>query len=95
MMEEYGSVLVIIGVSVLLAGVVLSLSMWVVPRSVYVEKVSVYECGFDPFGLPRIPFSVKFFLVGILFLIFDLEVSFLYPWAVCLGHLSTASVWLV
>jgi len=44
-----------------------------------VEKVSVYECGFDPFGSSRVPFSVKFFLVGILFLIFDLEISFLFP----------------
>ena len=43
------------------------------------EKVSVYECGFDPFGSSRIPFSVKFFLVGILFMIFDLEISFLFP----------------
>lgn len=43
------------------------------------EKASVYECGFDPLGSPRVPFSVKFFLVGILFLIFDLEISFLFP----------------
>ena len=43
------------------------------------EKVSVYECGFDPLGSSRTPFSVKFFLVGILVLVFDLEVSYLFP----------------
>ena len=44
------------------------------------EKSSVYECGFDPYEIARIPFSVRFFLVGILFIIFDLEVVFLFPW---------------
>ena len=43
------------------------------------EKVSVYECGFDPLGSSRTPFSVKFFLVGILFLVFDLEISLIFP----------------
>jgi NADH:ubiquinone oxidoreductase subunit 3 (subunit A) len=51
------------------------------------EKVSIYECGFDPLGSPRVPFSVKFFLVGILFLIFDLEISFLFPWCVVLNQI--------
>lgn len=46
------------------------------------EKSSVYECGFDPYEIARIPFSVRFFLVGILFIIFDLEVVFLFPWGV-------------
>lgn len=49
------------------------------------EKVSVYECGFDPSGGPRIPFEVKFFLVGCLFLIFDLEISLIFPWSVVLS----------
>ena len=44
-----------------------------------IEKVSAYECGFEPFGNPRVPFSVKFFLVWILFLVFDLEISFIFP----------------
>ena len=46
------------------------------------EKVSVYECGFDPFHNPGEPFSIRFFLIAILFLVFDLEISFLFPWSV-------------
>lgn len=57
------------------------------------EKVSVYECGFDPLGAPRIPFSIKFFLVGILFLIFDLEISYLFPWCVCLNSIGLIGVY--
>lgn len=58
-------------------------------RSRDIEKVSVYECGFDPFGSSRVPFSVKFYLIGILFLIFDLEISFLFPWSVVLGEIES------
>ena len=45
------------------------------------EKVSVYECGFDPFHNPGEPFSIRFFLIAILFLVFDLEISYLFPWS--------------
>ena len=45
------------------------------------EKVSVYECGFDPFHSPGKPFSISFFLIAILFLVFDLEISYLFPWS--------------
>lgn len=47
------------------------------------EKVSVYECGFDPFHSPGKPFSIRFFLIAILFLVFDLEISYLFPWSYC------------
>lgn len=46
------------------------------------EKVSVYECGFDPFHNPGEPFSIRFFLIAILFLVFDLEISYLFPWSI-------------
>ena len=52
------------------------------------EKVSEYECGFDPFESARIPFSVRFFLVGILFMIFDLEISYIFPWGVVYSHIG-------
>ena len=47
------------------------------------EKVSVYECGFDPFHSLGKPFSIRFFLIAILFLVFDLEISYLFPWSYC------------
>nr|QZN07998.1 NADH dehydrogenase subunit 3 [Craspedacusta sowerbii] len=52
------------------------------------EKVSVYECGFDPMNTPGEPFSVRFFLIAILFLVFDLEISFLFPWSVGMTSIS-------
>lgn len=52
------------------------------------EKVTVYECGFNPFHSPGQPFSIRFFLIAILFLVFDLEVSFLFPWALGTNHVN-------
>ena len=57
------------------------------------EKVSPYECGFNPFDDARHKFQVKFYLVAILFLIFDLEVSFLFPWAVTLRDQGLLGYW--
>lgn len=57
------------------------------------EKISAYECGFNPFQDARNPFDVRFYLVAILFIIFDLEVSFLFPWSVSLSHLSLVAFW--
>lgn len=54
------------------------------------EKLSPYECGFDPFGESRSKFDVRFYLVAILFIIFDLEIAFLFPWAVTLSHIGLA-----
>ena len=51
------------------------------------EKVSVYECGFDPFHSPGKPFSIRFFLIAILFLVFDLEISYLFPWSYCSSNI--------
>ena len=52
------------------------------------EKVSVYECGFDPFHTPGEPFSIRFFLIAILFLVFDLEITFLFPWSAVSGFIN-------
>ena len=57
------------------------------------EKLSAYECGFNAFDDARMTFDVRFYLVAILFIIFDLEVSFLFPWAVTFGHLGVAGFW--
>ncbi|HRJ59590.1 MAG TPA: NADH-quinone oxidoreductase subunit A [Azospirillaceae bacterium] len=57
------------------------------------EKVSPYECGFEPFEDARTRFDVRFYLVSILFIIFDLEVAFLFPWAVALGDIGLFGFW--
>ena len=53
------------------------------------EKLSAYECGFEPFEDSRIEFDVRFYLVAILFIIFDLEIAFLFPWAISLGNIGS------
>jgi len=53
-----------------------------IPKDIYIEKNSAYECGFNPFGEARNKFDVRFYLVGILFIIFDLEIVFLFPWSI-------------
>jgi NADH-quinone oxidoreductase subunit A len=57
------------------------------------EKLSPYECGFDPFEDARVRFDVRYYLVAILFIIFDLEVAFLFPWAVSLGDVGLFGFW--
>ena len=59
------------------------------------EKVSVYECGFDPFHSPGKPFSIRFFLIAILFLVFDLEISYLFPWSCSSNLISLKGQWIV
>ena len=57
------------------------------------EKLSAYECGFEPFDDSRMEFDVRFYLVAILFIIFDLEIAFLFPWAISLGGIGTLGFW--
>jgi NADH:ubiquinone oxidoreductase subunit 3 (subunit A) len=79
MSSEFFTIFILLIFSVSLSTVISGASYIIGVKQPDSEKVSVYECGFDPFGSSRIPFSVKFFLVGILFMIFDLEISFLFP----------------
>lgn len=91
--SEYGSMLVLLAVAVVLACVIFGLSYVVATQSADPEKVSAYECGFNPFEDSRTQFDVRFYLVGILFIIFDLEVTFLFPWALTLNSLSLFGFW--
>jgi NADH-quinone oxidoreductase subunit A len=70
----------------------LSIGALVSPRRPDPEKLSQYECGFEPFENARLKFDVRFYLVAILFIIFDLEVAFLFPWAVILKTLPLPAV---
>jgi NADH-quinone oxidoreductase subunit A len=73
-----------IGLSVL----IIIVNYVLAPKSLYSEKVSAYECGFDPVGTPRSLFDIHFYLVSILFIIFDSEITFLFPWAAFLNNIS-------
>lgn len=93
LLSEYLPILMFIGVAVGL-GLVLMLSALIVAvRNPDPEKLSAYECGFNAFDDARMKFDVRFYLVAILFIIFDLEIAFLFPWAVAFGDMSLAAFW--
>lgn len=90
---EYLPILVFLGVALGL-GLVLMLSAVIVAvRNPDPEKVSAYECGFNAFDDARMKFDVRFYLVSILFIIFDLEVAFLFPWAIAFKDLGDFGFW--
>ena len=88
MLAEYFPILVFIGIAGVIAVAMLGSSLVLARQKPYPEKLSAYECGFDPFENARHPFDVRFYLVAILFIIFDLEVAFLFPWAVSLSAIG-------
>jgi len=71
------------------------LSFFFIKQNSNYEKLSAFECGFDPFDDARNTFDIRFYLVAILFIIFDLEISFLFPWVLILGKLSLSIYWLM
>lgn len=79
--------------AIILACVIILLSYTFSTSQPDVEKVSAYECGFDPYEDARNVFDVRFYLVAILFIIFDLEAVFFFPWCVSLGYLNTDGYW--
>jgi NADH-quinone oxidoreductase subunit A len=90
---EYLPILIFLGIAIVMAAVMVTLSMLVGPNKPDKEKVSAYECGFEAFDDARIPFDVRFYLVAILFIIFDLEVAFLFPWAISLQEIGEFGFW--
>ena len=90
---DYLPILIFLGIAIGLAFVIIAASMIVARQRPDAEKLSAYECGFEPFDDTRGKFDVRFYLVAILFIIFDLEVAFLFPWAVSLGALGMAGFW--
>lgn len=93
MTSEFLLLFIFLAVAVTLAVVILGASYLLATQAGDSEKVSAYECGFDPFEDARNQFDVRFYLVAILFIIFDLEASFLFPWAISLGKIGSMGFW--
>ena len=92
-MNEYIPILIFLIFAFLLSFGAFFFSIFVGKKSSYAEKNSTYECGFEPFDETRGKFEVKFYLVAILFIIFDLEIIFLFPWAVAFNEVGLYGFW--
>lgn len=90
MLENYLPVLVFIIIAAIIGGVFLALGFVMGPNRPDAQKGSAYECGFEAFEDARMKFDVRYYLIAILFIIFDLEIAFLFPWAVALGKIGMA-----
>lgn len=92
---DYKIIILLIVFSLSLSIIICVASLFLSEKSPDKEKVSVYECGFDPFHTPGEPFSIRFFLIAILFLVFDLEISYLFPWSCSSNIISIEGQFLV
>ncbi len=88
MLQNYLPVLIFMVIGLLIGGVMLAIGFVLAPRRPDSEKLSPYECGFEAFEDSRMKFDVRYYLVAILFIIFDLEIAFLFPWAVVLREIG-------
>ena len=91
--SEFSKIWIFILLSSFLAAIIFTASLWFSTNNPDSEKLSVYECGFDPYEDARHSFDVRFYLVAILFIIFDIEAMFLFPWSVSLHNLDTLGFW--
>ena len=92
-LNEYFSVLLFILFAILLAVLIIVLSYLLVVQSPETEKLSTYECGFEPYEDSRNTFNVKFYIVAILFILFDIEIIFMLPWCISLSQLNLLGFW--
>ncbi len=93
MLVDYLPILIFLALAIGLASVIMLSTLIVARQNPDADKLSAYECGFEAFEDTRSKFDVRFYLVAILFIIFDLEVAFLFPWAVSLGEIGMAGFW--
>ena len=92
-LKDYLSIIIFLFVALVLSVGFILLNFLFSPKNPGSEKLSAYECGFEAFGDSRMEFDVRFYLVAILFIIFDLEIAFLFPWAISLGNIGTLGFW--
>ena len=87
-LKDYLSIILFLIIALGLSVAFIVINFIFSPKKPDPEKLSAYECGFEPFNDSRMEFDVRFYLVAILFIIFDLEIAFLFPWAVSLGNIG-------
>lgn len=92
MLENYLPILIFIGIAIGLSILLIGVGALLSPHHPDPEKLSQYECGFAPFEDARIKFDVRFYIIAMLFIIFDLEVAFLFPWAVLFKNMAWPGV---
>jgi NADH-quinone oxidoreductase subunit A len=93
LLVSYLPIVIFIGISLVIALALMLSAIVIAVRNPDPEKLSAYECGFNAFDDARMKFDVRFYLVAILFIIFDLEVAFLFPWAISLKEVGTFGFW--
>ena len=92
-LRDYLTIIIFLFIALGLSVGFIVLNVLFSPKNPDPEKLSAYECGFEAFGDSRMEFDVRFYLVAILFIIFDLEIAFLFPWAISLGNIGVLGFW--
>jgi len=93
MLENYFPILLFILIALVFGGIMVAAGAVLAPHRPYAEKLSPYECGFEAFEDARMQFDVRYYLIAILFILFDLEIAFLFPWAVTLNEIGGFGFW--
>lgn len=83
---EYKNIIIFLIFCFIISIIIFSISKWLIKPNLYAEKISAYECGFQPFIEKQTNFDIQFYLIAILFIIFDLEIIFLFPWIIVLKY---------
>ena len=92
-LSDYFSIILFLFIAIALSFGFILANFLAAPSNPDPEKLSAYECGFEAFDDSRMEFDVRFYLVAILFIIFDLEIAFLFPWAISLGNIGALGFW--
>ena len=93
MREEYLGIFIYLCFAIFLAFLIVLLSYFLVTQSPETEKLSTYECGFEPYGDTRNQFNIRFYIIAILFILFDIEILFMLPWCVSISQLNLLGFW--
>ena len=93
MKEEYLGIFIYLLFAIFLACLIVALSYFLVTQSPETEKLSTYECGFEPYGDTRNQFNIRFYIIAILFILFDIEIIFMLPWCVSVSQVNLLGFW--